>query len=90
MYLLYIYFIFKSTKILPYFAASNQHFTGMPEYIKDMILNTLQVFYIYNKTKKGIGEHSSSFNIKRVDYIKSLSHLQVYLYIVSIFEMQFQ
>ena len=48
MYLLYIYFIFKSTKILPYFAASNQHFTGMPEYIKHMILNTLQVFYMYN------------------------------------------
>ena len=44
-----IYFIFKSTKILPYFAASNQHFTGMPEYTKDMILNTLHVFYIYNK-----------------------------------------
>ena len=45
---MYIYFIFKSIKILPYFAASNQHFTGMPEYIKHMILNTLQVFYIYN------------------------------------------
>ena len=44
MYLLYIYFIFKSTKILPYFAASNQHFTGMPEDIKNMILNTLQVY----------------------------------------------
>ena len=44
MYLLYIYFIFKSTKILPYFAASNQHFTCMPEYIKHMILNTLQYF----------------------------------------------
>ena len=29
---LYIYFIFKSTKILPYFPASTQHFTGMPEY----------------------------------------------------------
>ena len=49
MYLLYIYFILKSTKILSYFAASNQHFTGMPEYIKHMLLNTLQVFYIYNK-----------------------------------------
>ena len=49
MYLLYIYFIFKSTKILPYFAASNQHFTGMPEYIKHIIVNTLQVLYIYNK-----------------------------------------
>ena len=47
--IVYIYFIFKSTKILPYFAASNQHFTGMPEYIKRIILNTLQVFYIYNK-----------------------------------------
>ena len=33
-------------KILPSFAASNQHFTGMPEYINHMILNTLQVFYI--------------------------------------------
>ena len=31
------------------FAASNQHFTGMPEYIKHMILSTVQVFYIYNK-----------------------------------------
>ena len=49
MYVLYIYFIFKSTKILSYFPASDQHFTGMPEYIKHMILNTLQVFYIYNK-----------------------------------------
>ena len=51
MYLLYIYFIFKSTKILPYFAAS-QNITGMPgmpEYIKRIILNNLQVFYIYNK-----------------------------------------
>ena len=46
MYLLYIYFIFKSTKILPYFAATNQHFTDMPEYIKHMILNNLHVFYI--------------------------------------------
>ena len=49
MYLLYIYFIFKSIKILPYFAASNPYFTGMPEYIKHMIWNTLHVFYIYNK-----------------------------------------
>ena len=47
--LIIAFFIFKLTKILPYFAASNQHFTGMPEYIKDMILNTLQVFDIYNK-----------------------------------------
>ena len=46
---LYIYFIFKSTKILPYFAASTQHFTGMPEYTKYMLLNTQHVFYIYNK-----------------------------------------
>ena len=38
-----------SNKILPSFAASNQHFTGMPEYIKNLILNTLQVFYISNK-----------------------------------------
>ena len=36
-------------KILPNFAASNQHFTAMPAYIKHMILTTLQVFYIYNK-----------------------------------------
>ena len=35
--------------MLPSFAASNQHFTGMPEYIKHMLLNILQVFYIYNK-----------------------------------------
>ena len=42
-------FIFKLTKISPYFAASNQHFTGMPEYTKHMILNTLHVCYIYNK-----------------------------------------
>ena len=34
-------------KILKSFAASNQHFTDMPEYIKRMILNNLQVFYIY-------------------------------------------
>ena len=33
-------FIFKSTKNIPSFAASNQHFTGMPEYTKYMILNT--------------------------------------------------
>ena len=31
------------------FAASNQQYTGMPEYIKHMLLNTLQVLYIYNK-----------------------------------------
>ena len=49
MYLLHIYFIFKSTKILPYFVTSNQHFTGMPEYAKHTILNTLHIFYIYNK-----------------------------------------
>ena len=48
MYLLWIYFIFKSTKILPYFVASNQHFTGMPQNIKDMIVNTVQVLNIYN------------------------------------------
>ena len=41
---LYIYFIFKSTNILPYFAAS----TGMPEYTKHMPLDTLHVFHIYN------------------------------------------
>ena len=45
---LYIYFIFKSTIIFPYFAASTQHFTGMPEYTKHMLLNTLHVFYMYN------------------------------------------
>ena len=38
-----------NAKIIPSFAASNQHFTGMPKYIKHMILNTLHVFYIYNK-----------------------------------------
>ena len=43
------YFQIISSKILPSFAASNQHFTGMPEYIKHMILNNLKVFYIYNK-----------------------------------------
>ena len=43
------YFIFKSTKLIPYFAASNQYFTGMPEYIKHVILNTLHVFYICNQ-----------------------------------------
>ena len=39
-------FIFKLTKILPYFATSNQHFTGMPECTKYMILNT--AFDIHN------------------------------------------
>ena len=43
-------FIFKSTKITPYFAASNQHLTCMSEYIKHMILNTFNVFYIYTCT----------------------------------------
>ena len=42
-------FYFKINKNITIFAASNQHFTGMPGYIKHMILNTLQVFYIYNK-----------------------------------------
>ena len=36
-------------KILPYVAASNQHFTAMPEYTKHTILNTLHVFCIFNK-----------------------------------------
>ena len=45
---LYIYFIFKSTKMLPYFSTSTQHFTGMPEYTKHMLLNTLHVFYNNN------------------------------------------
>ena len=50
MYLFYINFIFKSTKILPFFAASNQHFQVCQYISKHMILNTLQVFYIiYNK-----------------------------------------
>ena len=44
---LYIYFIFKSTKILPYFAASTQHFIGMPEYTKHSLLNTLHVYFTY-------------------------------------------
>ena len=35
--------------IKPNTAASNQHFAGRPEYIKHMILNTLHVFYMYNK-----------------------------------------
>ena len=41
----------KSTQILPYFAASPQHLhvDSMPEYAKHMLLNTLHVFYIYNK-----------------------------------------
>ena len=42
-------FYFQINKKLPYFAASNQHFTGMPEYTKHMILKTLHVLYIYNK-----------------------------------------
>ena len=54
-------FIFKSTKILPSFAASNQHFTGMPEYIKHMILNTLQVFYKYHRNN--LHHLSISYNI---------------------------
>ena len=49
MYLLQIYFIFKLTEILLCFAASNQHFTGLLEYAKIMILNTLYVFYIYSR-----------------------------------------
>ena len=36
-------------KYYHFVSASNQHFTGMPEYIKHMILNTLQVFDIYNR-----------------------------------------
>ena len=66
MYLLYIYYILKSTKILPYFVASNQHFTGMPEYIKHMILNTLQVFYIYNTNNL---HHISIFNISIFSFL---------------------
>ena len=48
MYLLYSYLILNSTKILPYFVESNQHFTGMPQNIKHMIVKTVQVFNIYN------------------------------------------
>ena len=39
-------FYFQINKNITIFASSNQHLTGMPEYIKHMILNTLQVFYI--------------------------------------------
>ena len=40
-------FYFK-IKILPYFVASNQHFIGMLQNIKHMIVNTVQVFNIRN------------------------------------------
>ena len=42
-------FYFQMKKILQYFVASNQYFTGMPQNIKDMIVNTVQVFNIHNK-----------------------------------------
>ena len=67
MYLLYIYFIFKSTKILPYFAASNQHFTRMPEYIKHKIWNNLQVIYIYNKNH--LHHFSIFYNISILSFL---------------------
>ena len=67
-YLLYIYFIFKATKILPSFAASNQHVTGMPEYIKHMILNTVQVFDIHNKNN--LHHFSIFYNISMFSFLK--------------------
>ena len=42
-------FYFQINKLLPYFVASNQYFRGMPPNIKDMMVNTVQVFNIYNK-----------------------------------------
>ena len=39
-------FYFQINKNIIIFVVSNQSFTGLPEYIKHMILNTLQVFYI--------------------------------------------
>ena len=42
-------FYFQINKNITIFFASNQHFTGMPQNIKDMIVNTVQVFNIYNK-----------------------------------------
>ena len=42
-------FYFQINQNITIFAASNQNFTDMPEYIKHMILNNLQVFYIYSK-----------------------------------------
>ena len=77
MYSLYIYCIFKSTKLLPYFAASNQHFSGMPEYVKHMILNNLQVFDIYNnkndKVHSKLPQHQMTRN---TEYVK---HRNTYL-----------
>ena len=63
-------FIFESTKILPYFAASNQHFTGMPECTKHMILHTLHVFYIHNKNNVQPFNIHVCYNISNFSFLK--------------------
>ena len=42
-------FYFQINKNINILLHQIKHFTGMPEYIKHMILKTLHVFYIYKK-----------------------------------------
>ena len=44
-------FYIQINKTIAIFAASNQHFTGKPEYIKHMILNTKLCKYFMYTTK---------------------------------------
>ena len=43
-------FYFQINKNITILLHRIKHFTGMPEYTKRMILNTLHVFYIYQNT----------------------------------------
>ena len=42
-------FYFQINKNVTIFCCIETTFTDMPEYIQHMILNNLQVFYVYNK-----------------------------------------
>ena len=48
VFIVYLFY-FQINKHITIFCCIESTFTSMPEYNKHMILNTLQVFYIYNK-----------------------------------------
>ena len=64
-------FYFQINQNITIFAASNQNFTDMPEYIKHMILNNLQVFYIYSK--KHLHHFSIFCNMSIFSFISCVS-----------------
>ena len=54
-------FYFPINKIIIILLHRIKHFTGMPEYTKYMILNTLHVFYIH--TKNNVHPFSIFYNL---------------------------